>query len=154
MLPRGFFGTDADLLIDVIIVALPVVIGVMLWARAKAKQKQWTQHRNIQTALAAVLVVVVGALEVDLHLLGGVEGMMPGGVSGFARWVLRVHLAFSTSTAGVWLGLIAMSWLKFPRPPTPGAFSAMHRRWGRIGLWLMGGTAATGGLFYLALFVA
>ena len=155
MLPRGFLGTDADLLIDVIIVALPVVVGVMAFAWRAARRKQWTLHRNVQTVLAAVLTVVVGALEIDLHLLGGVEAMVSDerGVSDLARRVLQVHLLFASSTAVVWALLVGGSWWRFPSPPRPGAFSRFHRFWGRVALFLMTGTAVTGGCFYAALFV-
>ena len=155
MLPPGFFGTDADLLIDVIILALPVVLAVMAYAWRAARSKRWTLHRNVQTALAAVLFVVVGALEVDLQLRGGFEGLVSAerGVSPLARTVLRVHLAFSVSTALVWTALIGASWWRFPSPPRPSSFSRFHRVGGWLGLILMTGTVLTGAGFYAVLFV-
>lgn len=155
MLPRGFFGTEADVLTDVIITALPVVLAAMTYAWLQARRGRWTVHRNVQSGLAAVLFVVVGALEINLHILGGVEGMVSPerGVSDLARTVLSIHLSFAGSTALVWLGLVGTSWLKFPRPPRPASFSRIHRVVGRLGLAGMVGTAVTGFWFYLALFV-
>ena len=154
-LPRGFLGTDADLLIDVIIVALPIVLGVMVWAIVQARRKQWTTHRNAQITLAAVLAVVVTALEVDLHYMSdGILEMAAG--SRFSaealQGLLNVHLVFSTTTAILWVGLIALSLRRFGDPPTPGAFSARHRFWGRIAAVDMALTALTGLAFYVMCF--
>lgn len=155
-LPKGFLGTDADLLIDVIIVALPIVLGVMVWAIRKAKQRDWTTHRNAQIALTAVLAVVVTALEIDLHYMSdGIMEMAAASKYGAEtlNWVLRVHLVFSTTTAILWIGLILMSLKKFGSPPKPAAFSARHRFWGRIAAVDMALTALTGLAFYVLCFV-
>jgi putative membrane protein len=156
-LPNGFLGTDADALIDVIIVALPVVMVVMLLAIREARRGHWSRHKATQIALAAVLAVVVTALEIDLRTMS--EGIMVMAErsrfagTGLLRWTLNVHLVFSTSTALLWIGLIVASLRRFPSPPRPGAFSARHRLWGRIAAVDMALTAATGLLFYVLCFV-
>ena len=157
-LPPGFFGTDADLLIDIIIVALPVVLTVMTLAIREAKQGRWSRHKAIQITLASVLAVVVTALEIDLRLMG--EGVMAIAENsrfagtGVVRWTLNIHLVFATSTAILWIGLIATSLRKFPSPPVPGAFSSTHRFWGRIAAIDMALTAITGLIFYGVCFLA
>ena len=156
-LPRGFLGTDADLLIDVIIVALPIVMVVMVLAIREARRGHWSRHKAMQITLASVLAVVVTALEIDLRMMS--EGVMEMAArsrfagSGLLRWTLNVHLVFATSTALIWFGLIVSSLRKFPSPPRPGAFSARHRLWGRIAAVDMALTAGTGLLFYVLCFV-
>jgi hypothetical protein len=156
-LPRGFLGTDADLLIDVVIVALPVVLVVMGFAIRKAKQGDWGTHKAIQITLTAVLTVVVTLLEIDVRTkAGGILEMAKDSQfsgTGVLIWTLRIHLVFATTTAIIWLGLIGMSLKRFDAPPRPNAFSAMHRLWGRIGAIDMALTAGTGLLFYVLCFV-
>ncbi len=155
-LPNGFLGTDADVLMDVIIVALPVVLGVMTWAIYKARARQWTTHRNTQVGLAALLFVVVTALEIDIHYMAG-DVLELGASSRIdaetLRLILDVHLVFSTSTAILWVGLIVWSLKRFGSPPTPSASSAKHRFWGRVAAVDMALTAITGLGFYVACFM-
>ncbi|MCO4771076.1 MAG: DUF420 domain-containing protein [Deltaproteobacteria bacterium] len=157
-IPRGFLGTEADLLIDIIIVALPVVLGVMVLAIREAKQKRWSRHKAIQITLASVLAVVITALEIDLRMMG--DGVMAISEqsrfagTGIVRWTLNVHLVFSTSTAILWIWLIVMSLKRFENPPRPGAFSERHRFWGRIAAIDMALTAITGLIFYGVCFLA
>ncbi len=155
-LPDGFLGTDADLLMDVIIIALPVVLGVMVWAIRRARAKAWTTHRNTQLTLAALLLVVVTALEIDIHYMVG-DVMELAAASRFdpsvLQLILNVHLVFSTTTAIVWVGLIGWSLIRFDNPPRPSASSASHRLWGRIAAVDMALTAVTGLGFYVACFV-
>jgi len=157
-MPPGFLGTDADLLIDLIIVALPVVLLVMGYAIREAKRGNWSRHKVIQITLASVLVVVVTALEVDLRLIGEDVMTQAGGSrfagSGVLVWTLRIHLVFSTTTALLWGWLIVTSLRRFPSPPRPAEFSARHRFWGRIAAVDMALTAATGLLFYALCFMA
>jgi len=155
-LPGGFLGTDADLLIDVIIVALPIVVGLMIWAIRKARAGDFRGHRNVQIALASTLAVVVTALEIDLHYMS--DGIMEmAAASRYSaetlQWVLNLHLVFSTTTAILWIGLILLSLKRFGPEPTPGAFSRAHRFWGRVAAIDMALTALTGGLFYVLCFV-
>jgi len=156
-IPRGFLGTDADLLIDVIIIALPIVMVVMVFAIREARSQRWSRHKAIQITLAAVLAVVVTALEIDLRTMS--EGIMVMAErsqlagTGWLRWTLNVHLVFSTTTALLWIWLIVMSLRRFPSPPRPGAFSDKHRFWGRVAAIDMALTAATGLLFYVLCFV-
>ncbi len=155
-LPNGFLGTQADILMDVIIVALPVVLGAMVWAIYRARARQWTAHRNVQVALAALLFVVVTALEIDIHYMAG-DVLELGAASRFEpetlRLLLDVHLVFSTSTAILWVGLIAWSLKRFGNPPRPSSASGRHRFWGRVAAIDMALTAVTGLGFYVACFV-
>jgi membrane protein implicated in regulation of membrane protease activity len=155
--PRGFLGTDSDALIDLIIVALPVVLLVMFYAIREAKKQRWSRHKAIQITLAVILAIVVTALEIDLRTMS--DGVMKMAErsrfagTGLLRWTLNVHLVFSTSTALLWIWLIVSSLRKFESPPKPGDFSRKHRFWGRIAAIDMALTAGTGLLFYVLCFV-
>jgi uncharacterized membrane protein YozB (DUF420 family) len=55
-LPNGFLGTDADALIDVIIVALPVVMVVMLLAMVMAERSRFAGTGLLRWTLNVHLV--------------------------------------------------------------------------------------------------
>jgi hypothetical protein len=90
--------------------------------------------------------------EWDLKASGGIWKLTEQ--SRFAgTWVLDcsvyLHLLFSISTAVIWLGLVGFSALRFSNPPAPGAFSRVHRFWGRLGMIDMILTGITGVELYV-----
>ena len=154
--PRGFLGTEADVLVDTIIVAIVLVVPALLVSWRLARRGRYTAHRNIQLSLAAALGVALALFEYDLYLLGGAEGLFAPSVhagSAALNGLLRVHLSFSISTAVIWVTLIASSLWRFPNPPTPNAFSRAHRLGGWAGMLGMIGTGITGLALYLLAFV-
>jgi hypothetical protein len=104
--------------------------------------------------LTLTLTVSVVALEVHIATSGGLEAIIgpldnrPGLIG-----ILRVHLVCAFTTALLWLWLVATSLVKFPNPPQPGAFSATHRRVGRLGLLGMTSTGLTAVAVYFSAFV-
>jgi len=153
-MPAGFLGTDADLLMDLLVTVVPAVLVVMgvSWKRARAGS--WTAHRNIQIVLTIVLTVAVVSLEVHIATSGGIEALFgtpdPGPTVVAA---LNIHLLFAFTAAFTWIGLVVVSLIKFPNPPEPGAFSARHRLVGRIGMVSMAGAAVTAVALYLLAYV-
>ena len=99
------------------------------------------KHKALQVGLALLLAVVVGLFEYNLRLQGGIfEATKASGYAGTATldfWIY-FHTFFAITTIVIWGGLIVLSLRKFPSPPSPGAFSATHRRWGRLGMiWML-----------------
>jgi hypothetical protein len=153
-MPPGFLGTDADLLMDLLVTVIPGVLVVMGLSWLQARRRHWTRHRNIQVVLTLVLGVAVTALEVHIATSGGVENILGPLEDGDGIMsMLRIHLAFAFTAAFTWIGLVAVSLIKFPNPPEPGAFSRLHRIVGRIGMVAMAGTAITAVALYLVAFV-
>ena len=69
---KGFLGTDASLMLDVVVTSLVVVVPVLLWSLWLAKfRRNFTLHKWVQVTLSAVLSVVVILFEVDMRLQGG-----------------------------------------------------------------------------------
>lgn len=154
--PPGPLGTDADLLIDLVVVALVVIVPVLAWSFRRVRSRDYAAHRYIQTALTVVLVGVVALFEADIQSQGGIHA-----IAGDAPWVatpyfdvlFSVHLIVAGSTALTWLGLCVWSWRVFPSPPTPGPSSRLHRRLGWAGAVGMVLTGLTGVAIYLMVFV-
>lgn len=154
MLGKGFLGTRADWLMDLVIVSLVVIVPVILYSWGIARKRNYLGHKRIQVWLTAILTVVVLLFEVDIRLAGGMAALFKG--SRFANTALLdgttyVHLFFSVTTSIIWIALIILSLRRFDHPPRPNkAFSATHKFWGKIGMVWMIMTGVTGlGLYIL-----
>jgi uncharacterized membrane protein YozB (DUF420 family) len=139
MFPTGFLGTRADLFIDIGTVSLVVVVPLLIWSWRLARTKQWTLHKRVQLTMGAVLGIVVIIFEWDLSAQGGImklaEASSYAGTFTLKFW-LYFHTLFAIASSVVWLLLISLSLLKFPKPPDPRAFRT-HRYWGRLGMICM-----------------
>jgi uncharacterized membrane protein YozB (DUF420 family) len=134
MFPRGFLGTRADLLIDVIFVATLLTPVLLVWAIRLASQRKLKTHRLVQTSLLTVLLVAVLLFEVDLRMAGGSGSLMKGSPyagTALLRTVLLSHVAANVVTFALWLVLVVRSWRKFEQT-LPGSYTEPHRRTGRI----------------------
>ena len=158
MFPPGFLGTRADMLIDIVTLSFIVILPLLIvsWRLARV-QRNYRQHRNLQLALGITLTIVVAIFEYDLAASGGIfELTRDSAFAGTAvlNGTIYVHTAFAIVTAVVWVALIALSLIRFPNPPAPGAFSRTHRTLGRVGMvtMMMAGVTALP-LYYLG-FVA
>lgn len=145
-MPPGFLGTRADLLLDLVIVSLIVILPIIAVSWSKARQKQYALHRSIQLSLLAVLTIAVGAFELNMSSLGGIfaatRASQYAGTATLNFWIW-FHTACAILTTLTWFGLVIASLRRFPNPPAPNDFSATHRRFGRVGMTLMGLTGVT-----------
>lgn len=135
MLPPGFFGTRADVLMDVVFVSTLATPFVVAWGIRFARQRDFRRHRAVQTTLLAVLLVAVALFEVDLRLSGGSGSLMKGSSyagTGLLRGVLLAHVLANVVTFFTWLVLVVKSWRRFETPELPGTWGATHRRLGRF----------------------
>lgn len=139
MLPRGFLGTRADLLMDVVFVSTLATPFILLWAIRLAKQQQLEQHRLVQTLLLVVLLIAVTLFEVDVRLSGGSGSLMKGSSyagTGLLRGITLAHVLANVVTFFTWLVLVVKSRRRF-KTELPGGFTPSHRRLGRF---VFGGT--------------
>lgn len=145
-LPRGFLGTRADLLLDLVIVSLVVVVPVLAFSWIKVRQGRYALHKGLQLTLLAVLAVAVGAFEANMRRLGGIfeatRASAWAGTTTLDFWIW-FHTALAIATTLVWIVLATASVRRFPAPPAPNAFSVRHRRWGRTAMVLMALTGLT-----------
>lgn len=141
MFPRGFLGTRADLLMDIVILALVAVVPIVFYNWRLARTGRYPLHKTMQISLAVLLGAVVGLFEYNLRLQGGIFAATAASRyagTGTLNFWIYLHTFFAITTIVVWVGLIVVSLRRFPNPPTPGAFSARHRFWGRIGMvWML-----------------
>ncbi len=155
-MPPGFLGTEADLLMDIVVSSLVVVLPLLVLSWRWVRAKHYRRHRDLMVGLGSTLAVVVTLFEIDVRLAGGAFGLAQhsslAGTS-FMAWSIWIHLGLATVTALLWVSLLLVSWRRFPKPPQPDpSFSATHRFWGRIGMVAMMLTGITGVELYIVLF--
>lgn len=162
---NGFLGYNASFMLDVVVCALVAVVPALLFSLYLVKVKRnYLWHRNLQVALGVVLLLTVGAFEVDLQVVNdGWEPIVEK--SRGAEWrntddytltrrVLWIHLVFAISTPFMWALTIVLALKRFPSPPTPGPHSVMHKKLGWISTIDITLTSVTGLAFYYLAFVA
>ena len=68
---QGFLGYQSTFMLDFVVSALVLIVPVLLTSLYLVKvRRNYVAHRNIQLALAAVLLVTVIAFEVDIRIHG------------------------------------------------------------------------------------
>lgn len=149
--PAGFYGTRADILLDLVVSSLVLFVPLLVYSYRKVRGGQYRLHRNIQVSMAAVLLVIVSIFEWDIRSSGGIFKLAEGGrFSGtsFLKASFAFHLFWSGLTSVVWLVLIPLSLWRFGSPPVPNSFSRFHRFFGKMGMLGMVMTALTGVQIY------
>jgi hypothetical protein len=163
---NGFLGNNASFMLDVVVVALIAVVPALLYSIYLVKFRgQYLLHRNLQVGLGIVLLLTVGAFEVDLQLVhGGWESVvnkpdadtprLTGDALESVRTVLWVHLIFAITTPLLWATTICLALKRFPSPPVPGDHSGLHKKLGWASAIDITLTSVTGLWFYYVAFVA
>lgn len=160
---HGFLGPDAStFMLDFVVTALVLVVPALLASLYLVKFKRnYVAHRNLQLALAGVLLVAVIAFEVDIRAHGGwreIVGARKLPLSAeqleTVKWTLYVHLVFAISTPLLWGTTIALALKRIPKPPAPCEHSRLHKTLGWLSVIDLVLTSATGLLFYYRAFIA
>lgn len=151
----GFLGSRASWTMDALVVAMALALPCLAWSIRLVRRGHYASHRRIQLGLSAALLLAVCAFEVDVRVNGWQHRAAGEGDSpSTAVWIsLAIHLVFAVTTAILWPIVAVMAVRQFPNPPSPGEFSATHRRWARLAAWDLTATAATGWFFYWMAFV-
>lgn len=152
MLPSGFLGTRADILMDLVVVSLVAVLPLIAFSWTRARQRRYALHKRVQLTMGSILAVVVVLFEVDMRLAGGIFELTKGSRfagTAFLNGSIYFHTFLSIVTALIWLVLLIASVRKFGSPPRPTSFGPRHRFWGRIGMVGMALTGITGIQLYV-----
>jgi putative membrane protein len=140
VLPAGFLGTRADLLMDLVLLSFLIILPAISWSWLRVRSGDYQRHKITQLTLAAVLAVAVGLFELDLKVSGGIFVLTAdssyAGTTLLNAWIYG-HTVVAILTTIIWLALVIFSLKRFPAPPVPSAFSKTHRFWGRTGMVTM-----------------
>lgn len=159
----GFLGFDSSLMLDVVVCALVLVVPVICWSLYLVKvRRQYELHAKVQTALAAVLLLVVAAFEIDMRMHGGWQQIVNkhpesprvvGAALAQVETMLWIHLVFAVSTPVLWGITLILAWRRFPHPRMPSAHSPLHKKLGWAATLDLVLTSVTGLAFYWMAFV-
>ena len=159
----GFLGFRTSLMLDFVVCALLLVVPTLLYSLFAVKfRRKYLLHRNLQMALGIILLLAVGAFEVDLQIVHkGWENIvakrdpqLTPEQFNFVRNLLWVHLVFAVTTPFLWATTLTLAWKRFPAPPTPGDHSRLHKTLGWISTIDITLTSITGLIWYYFAFVA
>lgn len=59
MLPAGFLGTRADMLMDLVLLSFLLILPAISWSWLRVRAGDYQLHKNCQLILAALLAVAV-----------------------------------------------------------------------------------------------
>ena len=154
---NGFLGSRASVMLDVVFLAMFFVLPMLGVGIGMARfRRQYAWHKRIQLTVAAILLLAVGAFEIDMQFVSGwreraqPSAYWPTGV----KTSLYIHLVFSISTFFLWLYVVVGALRNFPKPPQPAPYSRRHMFWARAAAIDLVLTAITGWTFYWLAFVA
>ncbi len=161
----GFLPYKTSFMLDFVVCALVVLVPLLLYSLYTVKvKKNFGLHRLLQITLGLILLVAVGAFEIDMQWIqGGWENIMqkqdlsPDLLAkkiAASRQVLHIHLVFAVTTPLVWALTIGLALRRFPTPPIPGPHSRLHKPLGWISTFALVATSVTGVWFYYVAFVA
>ncbi|APZ91397.1 DUF420 domain-containing protein [Fuerstiella marisgermanici] len=164
MLTDGFLGYRTSFMLDFVVCALVIIVPVLCYSLWLAKfKRRYQQHKWLQIALGVILLVAVGAFEVDLQLVhGGWENIVAkshpeeaalAAKVAESRPYLWVHLLFAVTTPVLWCVTLVLALKRFPNPPTPGPHSRLHKTLGWLSAVDITLTAVTGLVFYYVAFM-
>ncbi len=140
MLPAGFLGTRADILMDLVLLSFIVILPAISWSWLKVRAGGYKAHKSAQLTLGVILFVAVAMFEIDMKLAGGIFELTKesryNGTTLLNSWIYG-HTVVAILTSIIWVLLIIFSLKRFPNPPEPAEFSKTHRFWGRLGMVTM-----------------
>lgn len=160
---HGFLGNDSSFMLDFVVCALALVVPILLYSLWLVKFKRnYALHRFLQLLLGGVLLVAVGAFEVDMRLHGGWENIVNKNPEAprltidelsHVRQLLYIHLIFAVSTPFLWAATIYQALKKFPLPIQPSEHSGRHKLFGWLSTIDLTLTSVTGLIFYYVAFM-
>lgn len=164
MFKDGFLGYRTSFMLDFVVCALILIVPLLVYSLwlVKAK-KNFLAHKRLQVTLGIILLVAVGAFEIDLQVVhGGWENIVSkshpdetdlAAKVEQARPYLWVHLVFAVTTPFLWFTTLALALRRFASPPSPGIHSQTHKILGWLSTFDITLTAITGLIFYYVAFM-
>lgn len=154
MIPNGYLGTRADVIIDTVVVLFALWPFIVFGIIRLASKGHFQAHRNLQIFIFLLAFILVLALEIDLRFSDLLVEIKQTSMysSTFAKTIFGIHLFIALFTFVSWLTLLIRSARRFKKT-LPGNFSRQHRLWGIIVLVGLVLTSITGIAMYAVVFV-
>lgn len=154
-LPKGFLGTKADILMDIVLIGMIITPFLMLYIFRLARDKKFKLHKLLHLILLTVLLITVVLFEIDVRLSGGSLSFFGQGSYANSLWALlflNFHIIVAMMSFVAWVWLVVVSAKTFGKS-LPGKFSRQHKTYGYRIFWGVCVTSITGIGLYLMAFV-
>ena len=156
MISQGFLGTRADMLMDVILLAVVLVPFALLFSFRKVRGGNHSYHKRMQATLFWIVLTAVVLFETNIRLSGGSGALIKESawVAGLPfKVLLYTHILVAVLTFSTWGVVLYISGKKRKKQALPGSFTPSHKT---IGKAIFGGsifTAISGVVIYTFGFV-
>lgn len=153
---KGFLGTRADLLSDVLILALLIILLALAKGIRLARRRRFVSHRFLMISIFTVLVLYVVVYEANLALLGGIDylrsSIRVSEASYFSLLVFHVmQSAFALILGGITIGKGEEA---FRRSQISGiSFTSSHRKIAWLEVAMLAMSVFTGLAVYYLTFI-
>lgn len=149
---RGFLGTRADLLSDLLLVALALILPALGAGVRLARRRSLAAHRAVMLGIFSALVLYVVLYEANLAWLGGVAYLLRTTPMAPSRYGLLVAAHVTLGAAALVLGAFVVR-LGAKALSAVGPKGAIHRKlaWWEVGT--LGASALSGLVVYWVTFV-
>jgi uncharacterized membrane protein YozB (DUF420 family) len=130
---RGFLGTDAPFMMDVVVVSLIAVVPLLVLSIVNAKQGNMELHRKFQWILTITLGVAVVLFEAEMRLVGGIANIMP--IERYTltfRLYLWLHIAIAVTTLVMWVVTLRGAKSNYEKSAMKGDYGSRHRMFGYV----------------------
>ena len=100
---RGFLGTNAPFMMDVVVVSLVLVVPLLGFSIAQAKRGAFLLHRRLQMVLSILLTIAVLLFELEMRLAGGIKSLIDASRYTLTfRCFLWFHIFLAVATLIFW----------------------------------------------------
>lgn len=154
---QGFIpGSRATFMVDLVVVAMAAIVPLLLFSVWQARKfRNFSLHKQMQKALAAILLVAVVLFEVEMRLIGWrtqaeASPFYPDVLMPF----LASHVTIAIFTVLVWTVTIYSAVRSFATSFLTTPYAYYHRVLGWFALGGMLLTALSGWIFYYMAFIA
>ena len=147
---KGFLGTPAPFMMDLVVVSLIAVIPILIFSIAQAKKGAYQLHKKCQVALAIVLLITVVLFELEMRFAGGIKNLIdPERYTLTFRIYLWFHIAIAISTLVLWATTIYKALKNFDGQKMAHHHLRQHRKLGLYSTLSLLSTSVTGwGVYY------
>lgn len=100
---RGFLGTNAPFMMDVVVISLVLVMPMLAFSILQAKRGAIGLHRRLQFLLSILLTIAVLLFEVEMRVAGGIKNLIETDRYTISfRIFLWFHIFLAVSTLILW----------------------------------------------------
>ena len=142
---RGFLGTNAPVMMDVVVISLVLVLPLLAFSIGQAKRGAISTHRRLQVGLSVLLTLAVALFELEMRWAGGIKSLIePHRYTLAFRGFLWFHIFLAVSTLILWAITFFHAHKNFDGKDLLTSYKPTHRKLGLCSAAFLVLTSVTG----------